>query len=184
MSFRVATTITGPFGSPGYNRLHFDSLSFPGQTGAEAAATAAVNWWAAVSVRISNTLTFQVEPEVLEVDSTGSTVAAYVVPTRPEVKGTETADPLPWSTQGLVRLRTGVYVAGREVRGRIFIPGMTELGNTGGRPTASARTIIDAAAAVLADNDPALQVLGAAGPQVVAGASMWNEWAYLSSRRD
>lgn len=45
---------------------------------------------------------------------------------------TSTGQALPWQTQALIQLRTGLYSSGRELRGRVFVPGFTENDNDQG----------------------------------------------------
>lgn len=182
---RVQTTWTGPSGGPFYTLMHFD-----GDTSGEAepAATAVLNFWTAMQAAISSQVTRHVEEEVLRIDpATGNVTAVFTGAARPFTAGGATGSPLPWHTQGLMRWRTGVFIAGRELRGRTFIPGLTEDANDNGRPNSSmvtsannaAATLIGAATADLTIWSPTHGV-----EHTAASGTLWNEWGLLRSRRD
>lgn len=112
--------------------------------------------------------------------------------TPPTVMGTESNEVLPLASQGLLHLRTGAYRDGREVRGRLFLPGAGETSNNfDGTPSATYHSVIDAAAAVLvADasagwcvwSRPKDSGIGLMFP--ILQANLWAQWAVLRSRRD
>lgn len=143
-------------------------------------------FWNALHFQMQSGLTIQVEGQVDSIDSTTGEVTSTTAPTAPApVTGSASADALPLSTQALVQLRTGVYFGGRELRGRMFIPGWTTGGNSGGRPTTSVRTLIGGEAQSLADD--ADQVVYSPTKREFADVSttqVWTEWAVLRSRRD
>jgi hypothetical protein len=94
-----------------------------------------------------------------------------------------------FATQGLIRWRTGVFIAGRELRGRTFIPGATESRSANGRPDSTYITTAETAAQDLLDNaalGAALVVYSVTHRQVelVQSRSVWGQWAVLRSRRD
>lgn len=101
--------------------------------------------------------------------------------------GTNGGQPLPPATQGLLRITTGIVVAGRLLRGRIFLPGNTENDNDLGAPVSAYQTDYNA----LADT---MIGLGTADWSVwsrthgtlasVNSAAIWTKWASLRSRRD
>jgi hypothetical protein len=182
---RVRTVFTGVAGTPWYNNLFFtgtDSLS------ADAAVDAAGDFWEAVDVVISDQVDWATEAEVLVIDeSTGQATDAFTVT---PIVGTGEAgtDIMPRALQALCRLQTGVFIGGRRLSGRIFIPGTTEGGWTGGVLIPGNVTLITAAATT--------NLIGHATSQVgvysrkngvffaATSASTWNEGAVLRSRRD
>lgn len=105
-----------------------------------------------------------------------------------EVIGSQTGEALPRTTQGLVQWFTGQVIAGRRLRGRMFLPGFTETQNAPGG--------VPASALVVGMNTAITDFITAVSPDFViysrthfSGASvtsgtLWTEWASLRSRRD
>lgn len=182
---RVTTRWSGPAGGPFYSTFHFDGNS---QAIADDAAGAAVTFWNGMQAALTSQISRQVLPEVLAIDPvTGNALGSYVTAGGDLTAGGATGAPLPWTTQGLIRLRTGLYVAGREIRGRIFVPGLTEDANDNGRPNSSARSVMDSALSTLiADAGNQLEVWSPTQGQhaAVTHGNAWTEWAVLRSRRD
>lgn len=182
--WRVRTAITGGSGSAQLSTMYFDATA---PFTAQHAADAVRSFWNDCKNGISNVYTFQVEPDVFNIDTaTGKAVASTGTGTLP-VTGTEAGDPLPWATQALMRWGTTTFIGGRQIRGHTFIPGMVETNNTLGVPTAGLQTTFNAAAATLIGNLAAEFVIysrkngiGA----VVTSDAMWSKWSVLRSRRD
>ena len=77
-----------------------------------------------------------------------------------------------------------MYVGGREVRGRTFVPGLTESANDSGRPIAATRTAIATAFNTwFGGHDPQGGILGVNGFTPVSTTTVWTEFAFLDSRR-
>jgi len=181
--YRVRTGITGSQGGQLLSTQYFNVIG--GLTAANAVADLRT-FWDSIKAQVANDLTFQIEAEVAEVDIATGEVTGIVPVTSSPVTGTETNDPEAWATQGLVRLRTGTYVGGREVRGRIFIPGPTWNQSSGGQPTSAYRTAIDSAMATLLGSSVSeLMVYSRKHRDVVPvlSGTTWNQWAVLRSRR-
>lgn len=102
---------------------------------------------------------------------------------------------LPQATMALVRFNTGIFINGRKVVGRSFIPGLTELANaTGVGPVGSTITALGNAnaalgATVLSNIDQVVwhrpnKVTGAPGTaEVVTSRSVSSTWAVQRNRR-
>jgi len=183
MPYRVVTIFSGVQGSPWYNTLYFTT----GGGTAQQAANAAGAFWGAVDNRMATTVTWSTDTEVPTVDASTGQVTAITSITPVTGTGSGAALQLPIATQGLVRLRTGAFISGRELRGRIFIPGLTENDNDNGIPNAGVLAVVNPAATTL--------VTGATWQlcifsrthlvqQSCTSASMWTSWANLRSRRD
>ena len=183
--YRVKTTFSGtPVAGGGVNFLYF---SEEGGTAAQAQA-AVKTFWQAVDDLMHTTVAYTVSGDVEYVsESTGEifgigTTDAYTG------NGAGTGDILPPATQGLIRWRTGFYVSGREIRGRTFVPGMTEaINDASGRPTSGAVTVLNNAASALVGNGTSeLVVFSRTHLQagIVASGTAWSNWASLRSRRD
>lgn len=184
MPLRVTTSMVGLGGGPFYSQMHFAGET---QGAADAAADAVWDFWQAIFTSQAAGLTLTVEPEVIQFDlSTGAPETVYATSEAP-MTSSGGGDALPWGTQGLIRWRTGAFLGGRELRGRTFIPALTEGHNTAGRPAAALITILNnAAAALIADGASELMVYSptkSAIATVVTGTG-WSEWAQLRSRRD
>lgn len=183
LMYRITTVTTGYAGAPYYSNHFFDIA--PG-TPAQAHAAVTTFWLEAASA-ISSGSTMTVQSDVPTIDTTdGHIVSVASVP--PQVVPGQLAPgtPLPASQQLLVQLRTGVYLGGRQLRGRLFIMGQTVAGMANGRPAAATITDLNAAAATLVANANAQWVVwsklgGVAHP--ITSATTWNEYAVLRSRR-
>jgi hypothetical protein len=101
--------------------------------------------------------------------------------------GEDTGDGLPRATQGLAQLRTGTFVNGREIRGRMFIPGPAEANNDSDGTPSSA--YISGAAASFQDLidwgvNWSVWSRTAGDLYEITSVGIWPEWAVLRSRRD
>lgn len=184
MTLRVRSVHTGVAGSPYYSAFYFSG------TGAAQGAIAherVHGFWTALGGVITTAMTTTTQGDVEEIDeATGQVIAVYPVTPSGRVGGA-TGDLLPFATQGLIQLRTGTFINGRELRGRIFIPGAVEGAQTTGQPAGAYRTTLQTAADGL---------VGTTGPQLliysrthrtsstVKAATAWTQWAVLRSRRD
>jgi hypothetical protein len=133
--FRVITEIQGGSGGLQWSTMHFGGTT---EGEAAAAALAAAAFWADIQDILSAAYQFHFDGEVLQVDPATNQITEVHLTAGWDRDGTAAGETLPWASQGLVRWRTGVYVAGRELRGRTFIPGWTEASSGGGVPAAAA----------------------------------------------
>jgi len=182
---RVDTVMSASQGGPYYNSLYFNGTT---QTEATNAAGAVSDFWQAVASAVVTSITFTIDPTVVIVNSsTGLATGSFTVNPGSPVQGISTDQVLPYVSQGLVQLRTGVYHNGRELRGRIFIPGPPETGNDGGKPTSSWRADVQGGVdALVGDADSTLIVYSPTHQDfaTVTAGSVWTQWASLRSRRD
>lgn len=183
---RVEAQITGIGGGPGYSRMHFEVAdASEGSTDMDFVHDAWWTMWTSLDNGISNSVTIVTSPEALIINpATGQTTGVVATPSE-TIVGQSADNALPWATQGLLRLRTGTYVGGREARGRLFVPGMTENISDQGRVTSTGQDILNAGGAALFAEGAATPVViskGAAYP--VTTITAWNQWASLRSRRD
>jgi len=152
------------------------------------AATAVNSFWSASAATLSDELSILLDTEVDQVDEGDGSVFATTTVASFAVSGaSSTTDTLPQALQALLRIRTGVYLGGREIRGRLFLPGFTEGMSAQGLPIQANLDVVNAAA---------LTLIGAANAQwvcwsrvhgtfePVTSASCWNRFAVLRSRRD
>lgn len=184
---RVDTTWSGVPGAPYYTGLHF-----AGEDAAAASAAHAivVQAWTALATEVRDDLDATVEPEVSVIEpTTGLTTATFLEPSV-TVPMTGAGARQPLVVQGLVSLRTGVYDAGREIRGKVFHPGTLDTRDTDGRPSTAYQTALSTVwGDVITDSTTAGIPLQVYSPTkfiaaAVTAAGVWNEWAILRSRRD
>jgi len=196
---RVRTVFLGVAGTPYYNNLYFA----PGGGVIQPAAAHALvtTFWTSAMADLDNNMTATVEGEVPILEDTTGAIQTVETVGQSNINVTGQADPLPFTTQGLARLTTTSFVAGRRVRGRIFIPGQCEINNAIGVPGATYITSIDADLNLLAgDGDAPLAIWARPFPgdpdhvppkparlgstHVVSDTSLWTQWATMRSRRD
>jgi hypothetical protein len=183
---RVLTKFSG-FGPSWVNVTNW--LGSPeDSTAAQAAVTAIGAFWNSVDAVRSSGSVWTTDPVVTVFDdSNGQTTGTH---TTTPVTGTGDVggDPMPLQDQLVVHLRTGTYVAGREIRGRIFIPALTENANTtGGVPLAATiTTVLNAATTLNAVSSPC--AIGVYSPThnsgfLVQAVTVPTKWFVLRSRR-
>lgn len=100
--------------------------------------------------------------------------------------GDDSAAALPPVTQALVTWSTGVWVNGRQLKGRTFIPGLCEDSNEPGGvlQTGVLSTIQTAANALVAAAGLVVWSRTHGVYEPVSVAQVSSKWAYLSGRRD
>ena len=141
-----------------------------------------------IQANISTQATWQTSGDVATLNIGTGVLEAVTSVAQSTGAGTASGDMCPPATQGLVRALTNVVVAGRLLRGRIFIPGVPEASNgSSGGPVSGYRTAIDAAAATLlgdANTEWSVWSLTHGVLASVTAANTWSKFATLRSRRD
>lgn len=152
-------------------------------------------FWNALAATVANGAIYTPNLIVDEIDeATGDLVNQISAAAPAAVSFTGANDPLPYFTQGLVRLGTNLFINGRRVQGRQFIPGATELFSTGtpAAPTSTFLTNVGAACTALgttivtAIGQRVWHRPGPSGPGLstpVISRSVSPAWAVLKSRR-
>jgi hypothetical protein len=182
--YRVRVFFTGGTGGNQVCTQHFlDAVPAT----AQGASDALGDFFADIKGYISDDIRMTVDTEVLTLDvASGTTIAATTVTPRTFL-GEDGGDPLPWQTQGLVKFPTGVFVGGRRLTGRLFVPGPCEGQNTGGVPNAGYIAALQSAADTLSGWLSYNQHVYSPTHHVahpVNAATVMNRWASLRSRRD
>lgn len=183
--FQTTVVITGLSGGP-----YYSSFTFQGETQgvADAAIAAVEDFWVAGRNYIKSGSLISCDGVSTIINSSTGQPTGLLQSTAWSTSGLDTGQPLPPATQGLVRWRTGVFVGGREIRGRTFLPGVTETYSTTGQPdSAYTSAWATAAAALVADAGCELAVWSRAHQQVatVTASNVWtSNFAVLRSRRD
>lgn len=182
--WQIRTVFGGVSGTPYVSTMFFsDALGLSTQDAVDAVGT----FWTSMSGPMIGAATWETESDVRVVDpDTGEVTGIVTTTPHSGAGGSGSAEPLPWSSQGLIRWHTGLFVGGKEIRGRTFIPALPEADSVAGVPLAAWRTAADAAAAALiADGDSTFLVYSRKHRQaegVISGSS-WSQWAVLRSRR-
>ena len=181
--WRVRTVFTGVQGSPWLSTMYF--LEAGGS--AQQAVTAVGTFWSAVDNRMATNVAWTTEPGVEAIDvTTGHPTSLTNTPPQSGA-GSGSATQLPIEAQALIRWSTGVFTNGRQIRGRTFVPGLTENDNDLGAPNATVLGVLDtAAAALIADANSKLCVFSRVNhtsPEITSESSA-PYWAVLRSRRD
>lgn len=183
---RVRTVVTGITGTPWYYN-HFYGGTTSGEASVALAATKA--WVSSISSNQSTGLTSQVQGDVVQINPTTGDITDVFAGASASYTSSNATARLPIVDQLLIRLRTGYYLNGREVRGRWFVPGLAASANTAGAVTASVIT------AVNGYNNTLMTSAAGAGDLVVYtrknGVSVdvnsmpvWDQFAVMRSRRD
>lgn len=117
---RIRTVFTGVAGTPWYSNLYFDAST----TGSQQVVANVWNFWNTIKGQIDTRVTATVQGLVPIInDATGDIVRveSYLdVPLDCNGSG----NVLPQADQTMLNLLTGTYTAGRQLRGRLFIPGL------------------------------------------------------------
>lgn len=181
--YRVRTIFSGVQGAPWLSTLYFGS----GAGTAQQAANAVGLFWGDVDSRMATTVVWATEAEVVTINEVDGKPVSSTATTPVTGAGAGAAAQLPIVTQGLLRLRTGAFPNGREVKGRIFIPGLTENDNDLGVPGAPIQNVVNAAAATLVGTGTASWFVMSRANSLafeVTSATMAPYWSYLRTRRD
>lgn len=182
---RVSVDWVGVAGTPWFTSMHFSTA---GGSGGAAAAVAAVDAFLDnFQGGIENSVTWLTRPLVEDIDpATGNILGTFSV-SQVGGAGTNANDPLPWQTQYCISWLTGVYVSGRQVRGKTYIPGLCEDSNGPlGVPGSSFNTAANTAIAGLLAATPDLQVYSRlhGASYLVSAGQIPARWSVLRSRRD
>jgi hypothetical protein len=195
MVHRVRTEMSSPQGGPYVSTMFFDSAALTAQDAADAVGA----FWQAVDNLMSTGVAWAVNPEVSLLNAANGALIGVNGVTALAGVGVDASPPLPQANQMLIRWLTGTVVGGRVLRGRTFIPGMTEAAVTGGNVDGAWLEAADTAAEALVavadaqlviwhrptftDADPPVNNNDGT-TAVVTSTNTWAEFAILRSRRD
>lgn len=183
---RVRTTFSGATGSP-WLATHYFLEDTPTQTLANSANSAVGTFWGAIAALMRTGITYATGGQVDQLNLSGDLEGAFAVTPATGSGSNGTADILPFATQALVRWNTGLVLGGRFLKGRTYIPGLTEGSSVAGTLNSVDRTtILNAANALISDVNSKLAVWSraSAGAATATGADVWQQFAVLRSRRD
>lgn len=180
--YRVRTAITGGPGGSELNTLYFNKAVGTAQNAADAVRA----FWAALAGVINSPYRMTVEPLVYTIDSATGLATMTEGTSTTQVSGGDGNDALPPATNGVVRAHTGLFIAGRELTGKIWIPGPTENQSTGGVPAATYTAAVNTALTHILPGGSTDWVIWSRKHLqffTVTSASPWNLWGSLRSRR-
>jgi hypothetical protein len=182
--WRVRTNLIQSAGNPLLSTMYFpgDPIVTPLE-----AVTAVGAFWGLLGDAMSETCTWAVEAEVASIDaSTGDLIDLENAGSTFTGAGTLTGQPLPPANQALIRWKTSSIVAGRQLQGRTFIPGMTENLNDDGTPNAGLVALCAAAAdSMFSVGTGAISIFSHTHnvAALATSASVYPQYAVLRSRR-
>lgn len=180
---RLRVGYTGVGGTPYLSTFYFVGTT---QTEADDSAVAVEAFMGAIDAAMDNGQFWTLDPVVVQIDAaTGTAIGAFSV-LAGSGQGATAGETLPFISQGLIQLRTGFFVNGRELRGRLFIPGLTESANAdGGLALATQVILVNAAATMIASGPPSWGVWSRTHGVFadVTTATIWNQFASLRTRR-
>ena len=185
--YRVRTQFTGVTGSPWLSTINFDAANTVGtQALADAAVVAVGNFWSGVKSLINTVVAYTTLPDVLVLNDSGVATNSWATTPVASV-GTSGSTLLPIASQIVVRGLTSTFVGGRQLRGRIFIPGLTTASDAAGAVAGATLTQVTTAANTLNGvAAPSWSIWSRVNATVVpvSAVSVWSQFAVLRSRRD
>lgn len=188
---RVRTVFTGVAGTPWYSNLFFANDG--GGDVSDDAHAGVVALWDGLKGSMATPITWVVESDVTQIDESNGQITGITPVANITGAATGSAEMLPAALQALVRIQTETFVNGRRLRGRVFVPGLTDAANDDGRVLAATVAGLNTAFNTLkVTSTRALPWCvwhrprnGNAGSlALVSNVSTWTEFAVLRSRRD
>lgn len=144
MLYQVRFNWTGPFGATD-SVMHFNT----GPGTAAQAASAAKDLWQSIDNALHSSVSWALDTDVRTINEATGQLDAITSVTAASGTGSGTGDYVDL-LQGLIVWNTGEVEDGRLLRGRTFIPGITEASvDTTGRPTSGFASVVNTAAAAL-----------------------------------
>lgn len=195
---RIRATWSGVPGTPYLSTWYFDA------TGSSAAGTvtAVRTFLTSLAPQIVTGLSATVDSEqfILD-DQSGEITDVEVAVGGAAIAGSNGGEPLPYQTQGVLKLVTGGIVAGRRVRGRFYVPGPSEAVSNP-TPLGTYNTVLQNACNALitatsasgpwsvwsrpvraTEADPDVEERDGSTHHIVSG-SPWSKWGIQRRRRD
>ena len=181
---RIQTVWSGVGGAPYYSNHYFTAQV--GVGGPQDCQDAVSSFWDNMKHLFNSNLHWQLSTTQFTIDETTGLITTANTVTAKQGFGTATGDALPFQTQGLINWTTGVFLGGRQVRGRTFVPGPSETRNTvTGEPDATYITDTNSVAAQLVAAVPQLVVYTPTHHTYAVASAGANagHWGVLRSRR-
>lgn len=177
--------MTGVAGTPWYSNFYFEDVD---AGTAQDAYDRVVAFWQAMAPALDNQVSASVDPFVPKINPVnGEITGSYSVDDFGPILMTNTNVALPYQTQYMAGLSTNVYLGGRELRGRFFLPGICQDNNANGIPSSELRSLVTSKLEDVADPaSPTLLVWSRKNGAVYAVVSVRTStnFSVLRSRRD
>lgn len=179
---------TGLVGGPGVSTFHLDpDLQAPTIATSQDLADEVMQVFTGMAAITSSAILWTGDSVVDYLDPATGQVTSQDGVTPDIVVGTDAAQRLSPLIQGLMEWSTGVFIGGRQLRGKTFWAGATEAVND--PPGVPSAGYISGAAA---QGGYLLSSIGHgviysrknAQYEPITSVSVWGQWAYLSGRRD
>lgn len=195
VDMRVRTVLSYGTGGPGLHTVYWRPGTTGGVTADATDAVARVRaFWSAAAGLFPNTFGAQVSSDVALIeDSTGALVGGLSATPVAVVAGTASGSFGPLANMALLRLRTGVVVNGRALRGRWYLgpTAANAINALGGLTTGNIAALNAAGAGMLAagatTSFPVVWHRPGAGTGIsanITSMSAWDQLAVMRSRRD
>lgn len=182
---RTSTSWFGSQGAPYYTETYW--LGAGDLSHANDAIGAIASFINSIAYALDDAMTVVVSGDVAVIDVATGQQTAVLAGTEQTVACTGSGDVLPPANQLLCRFFTGTFINGRQLRGRMFIPGILEA-NSGptGQPSGTFPTNVQGALDVLVADSAEIAVYSRThgSASSVQSSSVWNQFAVLRSRRD
>lgn len=148
---RIRTVFTGVAGTPWYSNLYFVQAG----GSADAQIDMVRDFWTALAGSMDNGVTATVEGDCAVIESTSGAVVGIDSGTALTVVGGSASAALPPSNQLVLHEFTSLFVGGRQLRGKTFIPGqIITVADAAGAPTTTIKgTLLAAANAMVTASD-------------------------------
>jgi len=184
MTDLVKVTFTGGPSGDWYSSMHFDHTL--GSSTQDSVDTVKA-FWDALKAKMTNLLVIHIDPVVTQLDPVTLEPIGLDTVTGYTINCSGSTDALPFQTQGCILWNTGVWIGGRQVRGKTYIPGITEAENDQpGVPGAGMLSAMATAAAAVVtpvDGVPVVASRTHGGAIPISAAQVSLKWALLRSRR-
>lgn len=182
---RLRLTFTGVAGSPAYVNWYVEATAVD----AGVYQTLMLDAFNADSGMFSDDVTITAINPIPIIEVSTGNVVDTAVGDGGTTPGTAAGDLLPPATSGLMQMHTGVYVGGREIRGRTYLPYPVVGNNDNGVPSSSYIASIVDLSEQFNDSDHAngawvIYSRAHARAEYVTQVSGWGEWAVMRSHRD
>lgn len=136
---RVRTVFLGVPGTPWYSNMYFDGS---GST-TDQQVDAVRDFWTALAGVMDNAVGMTIEGDCARIDDATGQVIGIDSTAALTVSGGSASQALPVATQGILNTFTSVFVGGRQLRGKVFIPGLIiTQADTAGAPAAGFKSTL------------------------------------------
>lgn len=182
---RIRTVFSGVAGSPWYNNMYFTRV-----IGTEdAAITAVADFWNDFDPYVAAEVDWEVLPQIDLLDDATGMLTGVDVGTGVSGSGASANPFLPYATQLCINTNTNSFHGGRQLRGKVFVPGLTTNANDEGNPATALLTAANTAIGDLIATTSSTGPLRVYSPtyhlsEVVENGGTMTQFAVLRSRRD